>query len=86
MCESLADELEQVWSQWQLEALSLNAAAAESGYSYSHLQALVQEGQLENVGRKGSPLVRRCDLPKKGSRIANDTSQDLAALKLGIRR
>lgn len=49
-----------------LEALTLEAAERESGYGYSALQKMVADGRLENVGVKGRPRVRRCDLPKKG--------------------
>jgi hypothetical protein len=63
--EQLAAELEAAVRQQALEALSLEAAARESGYSYSALQKMVASGKLENVAKKGSPRVRRGDLPKK---------------------
>lgn len=55
-----------------LEALSLEDAARESGYSYSSLQKKVRTGELTNVGRKGSPRVRRVDLPRKGAQRGED--------------
>lgn len=45
--------------------LNLQQAAAESGYSASHLGRLVNEGKVPNAGRKNAPLIRRSDLPVK---------------------
>ena len=64
--ERLAAELEAAVREQQLEALSLEAAERESGYSYSALQKMVASGKLQNVAEKGRPRVRRCDLPRKG--------------------
>ena len=68
LMESVAEDLEARLREWELEALSLEAAAEESGYSYSSLQQKVAKGELPNAGGKGSPRVRRCDLPLKGGR------------------
>lgn len=67
LLESCALELEADAREWELAALSLEEATKESGYSYSALQKKVASGELENVGRKGSPRLRRCDLPRKGA-------------------
>ncbi len=66
--EDAACELEAAFAQWQLETLTLAEANVESGYSYSHLQRLVADGAIENVGEPGSPLLRRGDLPRKPGR------------------
>ncbi len=66
--EDAACELEAAFAQWQLQALTLEEANVESGYSYSHLQRLVADGTIENVGEPGSPLLRRGDLPRKSGR------------------
>ena len=63
-----AEELEQAWREWELEALTIEEAAKEGGYSYSHLQHLVADGKIENVGGEGSPRIRRSDVPKKALR------------------
>ena len=63
--EWCASELEQAQREWELKELTLQEAEAESGYSYSALQKMVAGGQLENVGDKGSPKVRRRDLPRR---------------------
>jgi hypothetical protein len=54
--------------EWQLQALTLEEAEQESGFSYSALQGMVAQGKLLNAGEKYRPRVRRCDLPKKPSR------------------
>jgi len=49
------------------EELTITAASAASGYSQDHLRALVATGEIPNAGRKGSPRIRRKDLPRKPS-------------------
>ncbi len=90
LMESVAEDLDARLREWELEALSLEAAAEESGYCYSSLQQKIAKGELPNAGERGSPKVRRCDLPLKGgrSRPSLEVSQlDLAdqvlAAKLG---
>ena len=63
--ESYADELEDHINQCRFEKLTLKQAAVESGYSRDSITRMASEGKLENVGVKGNPLYRRCDLPKK---------------------
>lgn len=63
--EVCAVELQEAVEAWQQEALTLEQAAAESGYSYSTLQQKVAAGDIPNVGGKGRPRVRRFDLPRK---------------------
>jgi hypothetical protein len=83
--ESCADDLEQHERQRELEALTLEEASLESGYSYSTLEKKTRRGELENVGRKGRPRVRRVDLPCKARNPAR-TAPDLAAQVLQSRR
>jgi hypothetical protein len=78
LAREYADELEQAARQWELEALTLEAAAAESGYSYSHLQRLISGGIVDNVGRRGAPRVRRCDIPRKPRAGPRPRAVDLA--------
>jgi len=47
------------------EALTIAASSAASGYSRDHLRVLVSSGEIPNAGRKGSPRIRRSDLPVK---------------------
>jgi len=49
----------------EAHTLTLRDAARESGYTADHLGRLVRNGTLPNVGRKHSPRVRACDLPRK---------------------
>lgn len=72
MVESFAADLEAAIQLQELEALTIREGVAVSGYSYSALQKLLASGELENVGSKGSPRIRRGDLPRKPGRIQND--------------
>ena len=76
--ESAAEDLEERLRAWELEALTLDEAAAESGYSYSTLQHRVASGDLPNAGESGSPRIRRCDLPSKGGSAGPTAEPDLA--------
>lgn len=63
--EAVAEDLDVYEREYHLEALTLEQAAQESGYSKDHLSRLVVEGRIENVGKKGAPRTRRGDLPRK---------------------
>ncbi len=82
--ESCAEDLEQTVREYELEALTLERAAVESGYSYSALQKQVAAGQLNNVGEPNKPRIRRGDLPRKGHRRgpSGETTPDLASMIL----
>jgi hypothetical protein len=71
LLDDCAAEVEASLRQQELELLTLERAERESGYSYSALQKMVANGRLANMGEKGSPLIRRCDLPKKGGAHRN---------------
>ena len=83
--EQCAAELEACERERGLEQLTLEQAAAESGYSYSQLQKLVGSGALTNVGDKHRPRVRRGELPRKAGRVQPEGEPDLAALVQGRR-
>ncbi len=59
VCELHAEELEERIREWQLETLTLEEAAAESGLSYSAVQKKVRRGEWPNAGKKGAPRVER---------------------------
>ena len=81
--ESCAVELEEQGRAFSLEALTLEQAVAESGFSYSAVQKMVSNGTIPNVGKKGAPRVRRGDLPKKLARGEHRQGEpDLAGLVL----
>lgn len=65
MEESFAEELRDTLTLVETDTVTLQEAAALGGYSYSHLQHLVSEGEIENVGEKGAPRIRRADVPVK---------------------
>ena len=45
------------------DIVTLAEAHALGGYSVDHLQRLVSNGKIENMGRRGSPRIRRSDVP-----------------------
>ena len=60
-----------------LVPVTLREASLISGYTVDHLQRLVASGQLENIGRKGRPRIRRGDLPAKpGHRLPPSAESD----------
>ena len=74
LLESCADDLEAALREQALEALTLNEASQESGYSYSTLQKKVASGELPNMGSKNCPRVRRGDLPRKAGQLPRGPS------------
>ena len=64
-CERHAEEMEGAVQAYLEETLTVAEAAEESGYSESHLRALLAETKLANAGREGAPRIRRGDLPAK---------------------
>ena len=82
--QSIADDIEERELAHSLEKLTLGEAAEEAGYSYSALQKMVAAGELENLGDKGSPRVRRGDLPKKPTSSSKGNEEpDLVGMILG---
>lgn len=67
MWERAIGELDQVLRALGAELLTLPEAAALCGYSADYLGTLVRTGKIRNYGRKGSPRIRRADLPVKSS-------------------
>ena len=57
----------------ELEELTLQEAAKESGYGADHLGRLVRDGKIQNAGRRNAPRILRSDLPVKRGRF--DISQ-----------
>jgi hypothetical protein len=67
-CRLHASQLEEAVRDDAGVELTLSEAAAESGYSADRLRHLVAEGAIANAGRKGSPRIRRADLPRRASK------------------
>ena len=63
--ERCASELETSLHKCDNEALSVNQAASESGYSAEYLRRLLRDTPALNAGRAGKPLILRRDLPRK---------------------
>jgi len=61
--ERAADALDNALDAEQGALLTLREAARLSGYSADHLSRLLRQGTIPNAGRKGSPRIRRADLP-----------------------
>ena len=67
-----AVELEEAIREEEAEALTLQEASAESGFSADHLGRLLRDGKLPNAGRPHAPRIRRDRLPvKAGCAVAN---------------
>jgi len=62
-----ATELENLLHTIESAPLSIAQASEESGYTCEHLRRMLREKPVLNAGRKGRPLVRRRDLPRKAA-------------------
>ena len=65
-----ASELEEALQAEERELLSPAAASTESGLSKRRIRELDAEGKLANHGRKGAPLYKRGDLPRRRAKGA----------------
>jgi len=65
LCEAHAVELEAALQAEEEELLPPTESSAESGYSKRRLRDFVVDGKLENHGKKGAPLYKRGDLPRR---------------------
>jgi len=79
-CERHADQVEEAAAAELLEAVTLEAAAELGGYSYSHLQHLVASGEIDNVGEKHAPRIRRSEIPRKPGHGASRQNSKAQAL------
>ena len=77
-------ELEEAVQDAEEEVLTIAEAAATSGYSLDHIRHQVAEGKIPNLGVKGSPRVRRGDLPLKPGPRERTTGRDAAATARSI--
>lgn len=76
--EGCAEELEAFLESRRLEALSLQEAAAESGYAYDTLQRMVADDRIPNAGEKGDPRIERRHLPRKPPDRGEADGQEIA--------
>jgi hypothetical protein len=63
--ERAATVLEAALQRQDDDLLTLEQAAAESGYSADHLGRQLRLGKLPNAGRPNAPRLRRRDIPRK---------------------
>ncbi len=78
----LASEVEAELRAWDSEALPIQDAAAESGYSAEHLRRLARGGKLlseRGEGAKSHLRVRRASLPAKNERAPRHTAGVVSA-------
>lgn len=74
--EMAATELKVAVAEWANTTLTIQEAAAESGYSEEHLRRLVRQGDLpaeRNSGRGSRIHIRRGDLPIKRPKDGRET-------------
>lgn len=67
LIEAILTDIQAAGRAEAAEALTLAAAARESGYSAEHLGKLLRTGTLPNSGRKNAPRILRRHLPYKPS-------------------
>lgn len=60
-----ARELREALRAQDGEVLTLAEASLLSGYSVDRLRHLVSDAVIPNAGQRGSPRIRRADLPMK---------------------
>lgn len=60
-----AEELEEKARDWELEAIPIEEAAKESGYSPVHLRDLARKRSVEHFKRDGRLFFLRYSLPRK---------------------
>ena len=77
--ERCAHGLEEVLAAEGDEVLTLQQAAAESGYSADHLGRLVREGKIPNAGRPNAPRIARRKLLSKSNPTTPLVAEDTTA-------
>ncbi len=85
----LINEVERFLAQQGQELLTLQQAEADSGYSYDHLRKMITSGLLPNMGRRGKPLVKRGDLPRKpepSASLSYDPAEEVAIYRASKRK
>lgn len=80
MARSFAEDLELFVRVHALEALTLEEASRESGYSRDHLSRMISEGRLENIGGAGQTRLARGSLPKKPPKSRAASGPDLVGM------
>ncbi len=87
IAQQVIADLREVAYAYEMVALSLRAAADESGYSVGHLGREVKAGRIPNAGRENAPKILRRDLPKKPAALRiqpTDTTVDRKRIALAV--
>lgn len=85
--DKCAADLESQEREDALRLVTLQEAAALTGYSYSALEKGIRAGRLPNAGTKYRPRLRVADLPRKpGATIRVEPGPDLAERVLAHRK
>lgn len=71
LIDAILSELRAAFAEYENTVLTLDAAAARSGYSRDHLARLIRSGVLPNSGRPGAPRLRLRDIPARSQHRAN---------------
>jgi len=69
LIEAILADFQAVRRAESSEALTLDEAARESGYTPDHLGKLLRLGTIPNAGRKSAPRILRRHLPYKPSAL-----------------
>jgi hypothetical protein len=82
-----AKDVESALEETELESLTIEQAVEEGGYTYSAIEKGLRNGELPNVGKRGSPRIRRGDIPRKGGRMshAHGIADEIIASRVGTR-
>lgn len=67
VCEMVLQDISAVRDAAANELLSLERASQESGYHVDHLRRMIRDGKVASTRDRSHPLIRRRDLPIKGS-------------------
>lgn len=66
IAQILGEVLLDIWTMTDTHRLvTLNEAALEGGRHPVSIGRMVRQGKIRNMGRKGAPRIRECDIPRK---------------------
>ena len=79
ICGEILNDLELLWITEEEQVLTLDEAAARSGYSKEHLARMVRQTKIPDLrppGSKGRILIRASDLPSRPAQRHNGTTDE----------
>jgi len=75
VCEMVLQDVMAVRDAAANELLSLEQASQESGYHVDHLRRMIRDRKIASTRDRSHPLIRRRDLPIKGSATRSNSSK-----------